>query len=192
MFFRKVSFVATFLLIGPLVCAAGQERLTAIAERENSRRKTIRQEVPTFTNRDLPFLSRARVSSSVIKQEDRVKDSPIDPGRKATKRESEVAWMVRIQEAREELAAAVNRHHVLQLRQNQLRNLFLNTPDQAVRQSLEEGLAKGLEELRQVAEEEQAAREAWERMQAEALRAGFKTGKEPSNLVSTEFPVAVK
>ena len=191
---EKVLIVASLLLPQCSFLGIGQDSLVDLACQEERRRTSIQQEVRLFSNQDLSRLQHARVSvGEHTARGDEQTPGQVQAGEKSGKAAGKTknnVWASRILTARERLSAAANLLHVLQLRHNHLRNLYLNAPDEIQRMRLESSLKEVLEELKQAEVEERNARQGLLEIQTEAAKAGLSPGeirefeKEPSKAVS--------
>lgn len=184
---RRVFALTSLLLAQLLLPAFAQDGLIDLARREKLRRDSIRIEVPRFTNQDLDRLQQARVSVGDEGKNDAVIPGPVRKQVENTAEKTRLQlWSSMLLSAQERLSAAVNHLHVLQLRHNHLRNLYLNSTDEIQRMRLEASLREVLMELKQAETEESDARKAWLVIQDEATIAGLNPGREPLRAVIIE------
>lgn len=159
--------------------------LLEMALEERDRRSAIPGKVPLYTNHDLSQLEVSHVSKgrSLTVAHDGISLRPPTPARKPV----ENTLADRIQLTRQKVDEAVNRLHVLQLRHNHLRNLYLNAGDENQRVRVEVELKSLVEELEQAQAAEQEARQAWLAIREEARKADVDVGREPKSQVYIEY-----
>jgi len=177
---NKIPFLAFPLLLQFVVPVSGQTALTELARQERAQRSSVQQRVRFFTNRDLSCLKRGRVSTGSGKMAGEKDSLGAEEGGRDVDRRNETGWAARLSETKQRLSVAVNRLHVLQLRHNHLRNLYLNAADELQRMRLERSLEQVLGELRKAESQEEEARSSWLEIQKAAVRAGERPENEPS------------
>ena len=169
--------VVTCVLLGswliPFLFSGGEKAaLYRLALQEQRRKAAIEVEGRKYRNEDLKRLPNARVGiarfySREAKQRPPGASPPAD-----LSQTSRDAWLTAAGQARNRLLFAVNRSHVLQLRCNHLRNLYLNESEESRRELLRAELADGVAALGETEREEEGARAEWEDLLKEAKRAG--------------------
>lgn len=165
--------------------APGSEvSLLDLAKKERERREQTGEAVRVISNADLVGLKHARVivsrprgtAASVANQVTEA-EAPQDEEEAVAEEATDLEfWRNAFQEARTNLANAVNRAMVLELRMNNLRNAFLQTSDGVTRERIEAEMAKTFQDLAQAREDEKAARQALSDLERQAARAGVQPG----------------
>lgn len=160
--------------------------LVELAKRERERRAALSGAGRVISNADLAELRKAHI---IISQGSRSGPSAVNEVTEETVKEGaaedEAAkesapdlafWHQAFQEAKTNLANAVNRTMVLELRLNNLRNAFLQTADGTTRERIEAEMAQTFEALTQAREDEKAARQALADLERQAAKAGVPPG----------------
>ena len=158
------------------------------ARQEKTHRHSFQVEVPLFTNDDLSQIRNSRVSfgtdpSEAIKRPKTLLNADANPV-EVERNNSLHLLKERLRSTRGKLVAIVNLLHVLRLRHNHLRNLYLNASDEIQRMRLEADLRELLEELKSAELEEEKARHDWRIAQSEASKLGLPQEEEPSKAES--------
>jgi hypothetical protein len=176
MYLRTSVTVSISIFLHLLTLANSPDLLVELALQEKKRRSAVVTECPLYTNQDLSRLPLARVSLGGETPVKREKAPEKVPMMIAGSRTEEVRKNS-IDSAGGRLAAAVNRVHVLQLRHNHLRNLYLNATDELQRMRIEQELKGLLAELEEAEAEERKARESWRKLKNGEVHAGPEPGE---------------
>jgi hypothetical protein len=173
---QSLAFLVTWVLTQLLPLAATRVSLVELAAAEKERRLAIRQEICSYTNLDISRLRSPISTSTKVKTEKQ--EGPVERFKVPT-----IDWEARVDLARQQVETAVQRLHMLRLRHNHLRNLYLNAEIETQRIRLEEQLRDLLKELDDAEVEESNARNLWVTTAREARKAGIQVGSEPRESV---------
>ncbi|GAB4236321.1 MAG: hypothetical protein Kow00109_09870 [Acidobacteriota bacterium] len=160
--------------------------LVELAKRERERRAAVTEPVRVISNANLAELRRAHIIMSgggraAAATQNEVTEEAVKEEKPAAAAPEESGpdldfWRQAFQEAKTNLANAVNRTMVLELRMNNLRNAFLQTSDGTTRERIEAEMAQTFEALAQAREDEKAARQALADLERQAAKAGVPPG----------------
>lgn len=163
-----------------------QPSLAEIARKEKERRKKIDKKVPVIRNADLEkFQGRVTTGARpVAPPRDIVlpgipevpsteAETKTEPGAAGVTEKDMEFWKSAFGEARLNLQNAVNRHLVLQLKMNNLRNAFFREDDGSTQALIQSQLQQTLEQIEAAKLELEQAKTAIERLQTEARRSGL-------------------